>query len=190
MIDRRAFIGASAIVATSLAFTPGEVSAQVPAPRAFLSQRPPPEKRRFTSPAFEKKILEVQAQLKDPELAWMFANCFPNTLDTTVTVGEPDGRPDTYVITGDINAMWLRDSSALVWPYLPFVRKDPALARLITGVITRHARCVLLDPYANAFPTCRACCRPLIYKPSRRRMCPGFGTRENSCSPLTPTAST
>ena len=81
----------------------------------------------------------------------MFGNCFPNTLDTTVDFEMINGRPDTYVITGDIDAMWLRDSSAQVWPYLPLMKDDPQLQQLIAGVINRHTRCVLLDPYANAF---------------------------------------
>lgn len=82
----------------------------------------------------------------------MFSNCFPDTLDTTVTFTQrAEGRADTFVITGDIDAMWLRDSTAQVWPYLPLLREDDSLRRLIAGVINRQVASVLLDPYANAF---------------------------------------
>jgi hypothetical protein len=84
-------------------------------------------------------------------LAAMFQNCFPNTLDTTVQPGQFDGKPDTAVLTGDIDAMWLRDSSAQVWPYLPLLREDDALRALIEGVVRRQTRCLLIDTYANAF---------------------------------------
>ena len=73
--------------------------------------RPPVEKRLFTSQAVESQIRAVTAQLNNPKLARMFENCFPNTLDTTVffRTDSVDGKNDTFVITGDIHAMWLRD---------------------------------------------------------------------------------
>ena len=80
-------------------------------PEAYADQRP--EKRLFTSEAVEAEIGRVSAQLTNDRIRWMFRNCFPNTLDTTVHYREDeDGNPDTYVYTGDIPAMWLRDSGA------------------------------------------------------------------------------
>lgn len=80
-------------------------------------RRPAPEDRNFTSEAVEKKIQEIAALLTNEKLRWMFINCFPNTLDTTVYYrDDEDGQEDTFVYTGDIHAMWLRDSGAQVWP--------------------------------------------------------------------------
>lgn len=121
-----------------------------------LAQRPAPEKRCFSSPAIERVIAEMQPVLSQDTMLWrMFEQCFPNTLDTTVRFaqdgnGNPTGE-DTFVVTGDIDAMWLRDSGAQVWTYLPYMQGDERLRLLIRGVICRQLDCLCLDPYANAF---------------------------------------
>ena len=107
--------------------------------------------RNFSSPAIEKAIATFKKEVKNKELGWLFENCFPNTLDTTVFYSEKNGRPDTYVITGDIDAMWLRDSSAQVYPYLDFMSEDKKMQNLIAGVINKQVTFILKDPYANAF---------------------------------------
>ena len=119
-------------------------------PEAYADQRP--EKRLFTSEAVEAEIGRVSAQLTNERIRWMFRNCFPNTLDTTVHYREDeDGNPDTYVYTGDIPAMWLRDSGAQVWPYVQLCGNDVPLQRMIAGVIRRQFKLINIDPYANAF---------------------------------------
>ena len=149
MTSRRKFI-------KTMGITTAWIAADLPVfgryqEQKFISNRPAINKRRFKSKAVEETIVNVKGKIADEELGWMFENCFPNTLDTTVSQFEINGESFTYVITGDIDAMWLRDSSAQVWPYLPLLNKDPELKKLIKGVIAQQRDFVLLDPYANAF---------------------------------------
>jgi meiotically up-regulated gene 157 (Mug157) protein len=96
-------------------------------------------------------VAAVARQVTDrlgPSVGGLFANCFANTLSTTITA-QPDGT--VFMVTGDIPAMWLRDSTAQLTPYLHFVAEDEALADTVAGISRRQQEFVLLDPYANAF---------------------------------------
>ena len=149
MTTRKEFIRNSSILSAGLLLSKGKVFAS--GYYDFESKRPPLADRKFTSDAVEATIKQIKSNLSNKELAWLFENCFPNTLDTTVDFSINNGVPDTYVITGDIDAMWLRDSTAQVWPYLSLIKNDKKLQQLIAGVINRQAKCIHLDRYANAF---------------------------------------
>lgn len=114
--------------------------------------RPPLNQRRFVSKAIEGEIVRVQTALAAigtpfaDAYATLFANTFANTLDTTVSF--VDGL--AFLITGDIDAMWLRDSTNAVMGYMPFLTQDAALQNLVATLVKRQTQQINTDPYANA----------------------------------------
>lgn len=102
------------------------------------------------NPASVQRLIATvrQKQPNRRKLADMFERCMTNTLHTTIE-RQADGT--TFVITGDIPAMWLRDSAAQVRPYLIAAQTDPDLADMIEGLVRRQTAFILQDPYGNAF---------------------------------------
>lgn len=135
--------------------------------RQFPYSRPPPECRTFNLPSMEKLIDKMKAVIKDSDLSRLFENSYPNTLDTMIkwrgyaTETDPDTGNTTktdqelaYIITGDIDAMWLRDSASQIYSYLPLLEPstDPdSLASLWRGLINSHARYIIISPYCHSF---------------------------------------
>jgi meiotically up-regulated gene 157 (Mug157) protein len=133
-------------------------------------QRPSIYCRTFTSPLVEKVIQDVTGKMVDKDMARLFENAFPNTLDTTVRwhvdgtkkhselkartnardAGKWEGA-QSFVVTGDINAEWLRDSTNQLLQYQPLAKSDTAIFNLILGAINTQAELVIESPYCNAF---------------------------------------
>ncbi|KAF2403450.1 hypothetical protein EJ06DRAFT_278348 [Trichodelitschia bisporula] len=118
-------------------------------------QRPTESCRTFTSPTVEQTITRLRNTISDPDLARLFENAFPNTLDTAIRWrGTAKGSDEelTFVITGDINAMWLRDSANQMQSYMGLVNgSDDPLAGLVRGVINLQARYIAASPFCNSF---------------------------------------
>lgn len=83
-----------------------------------------------------------------PKLAKLYRNCYPNTLETATEFMD-DG--SVFVLTGDIPAMWLRDSTAEVSHYIPLAAENEDIREIIKGVIKRQRMYISMEPYANAY---------------------------------------
>jgi hypothetical protein len=132
--------------------------------------RPKPSERKFKSQMLEDYIDSLEPEMKDSDLYVLLQNCLPNTLDTTVEWAIKED-PRTFLITGDskkkkvlvlknafliffyniVPAMWIRDSTNQIAPYLRFLNQDETLRDLVFGVLQVQASFLNYDPYANAF---------------------------------------
>jgi len=136
-------------------------------PMRLPFQRPSQHCRTFESDLVEKVIADMTERLTDKDLARLFENAFPNTLDTTVRwhstekshailsaksrdAGKWVG-PQSFIVTGDINAEWLRDSTNQLAQYQTLAKKDKRIENLILGAINTQAEFVIESPYCNAF---------------------------------------
>ncbi|KAJ9617165.1 hypothetical protein H2200_000886 [Cladophialophora chaetospira] len=121
-------------------------------------QRPPAHCRTFNLSDVEDTVTRVKGQISDPDLSRLFENAFPNTLDTAIRwhgfAANNSEEELTFVITGDINAMWLRDSSNQLQSYLSLLKADTSshsLASLYRGVINLQSRYINTSPHCNSY---------------------------------------
>lgn len=135
--------------------------------RQFPLVRPPPECRTYRVPAVDSYIKDMESSIEDPDLYRLFENSFPNTLDTMVKwhgyaqdeTGNETAQELSYIITGDIDAMWLRDSASQLYSYLSFLSPHNAegnddidsLNSLWRGLINSHSRYIRISPYCHSF---------------------------------------
>jgi hypothetical protein len=120
---------------------------------ASFSQFPPP----YPKITRESKTTTESSRDLSKEALEMCTRTLWHTLETT-TIVLPDG--ETFVHTGDIDDLWLRDSAAQIHPLMipvfdnattSLMAQDAKLDRIVAGLIKRTAMYIRHDPYANAF---------------------------------------
>ncbi|KAG5941637.1 hypothetical protein E4U60_007790 [Claviceps pazoutovae] len=112
--------------------------------------RPSEECRTFKSPAVEKVIQDMKTRIKNPDLARLFENTFPSTLDTTVKYFDPAANL-AFIVTGDITAQWLRDTGNQFAHLYKLLPQDGNLQALVKAVINTESRYISQYPYCGAF---------------------------------------
>lgn len=100
--------------------------------------------RAFIQSSTEK----IKKEINNQKLAEMYERCMENTLDTTIKIRESGL---TFILTGDIPAMWLRDSVCQVRPFLIFAKENEEIESMLIGLSKEQVSLVGIDPYANAF---------------------------------------
>ena len=100
-----------------------------------------------TPKALTDRIDAYCARLTDAKLRRLYRRCALSTWETALRPQE-DGT--VFVLTGDIPAMWLRDSAAQMTHYLPLAA-DPQVGAVLEGVLRRQLTYIAIDPYTNAF---------------------------------------
>ncbi|KAI1822213.1 glycoside hydrolase family 125 protein [Xylaria intraflava] len=123
---------------------------------ALSYQRPAPACRTFNSTLVEDEILRMKSLTADPDLFRLFENAYPNTIDTAIRwrgfAANNTEEELAFIITGDIDAMWIRDSANQVAPYQSVLKsKNDDIASIFRGALNLQARYLIISPYCNAF---------------------------------------
>ncbi|CAG8686285.1 10810_t:CDS:2, partial [Ambispora leptoticha] len=114
--------------------------------------RPWFQRRKFKSQIIEQTIIEISKKMKDKDLATLFENCWSHSLDNYVLwQDDSKGYPRTFIASGKLEVLYIRDSTNQIISYTPFAKDDPELAKMILGVINMQAEYLAKDIYSNSF---------------------------------------